>query len=143
MEHLDLETVLTRMGSQYRRMEPSINYFDGVKVKIEAKINRRNFYKVLGIAFTAIFALIGIVSHNSVNFKDFGNGFSAMIYISYAFILMCFITIAVINSQKFFTKVLGEFSLTTLKKINDHRCYFNHEEQEDKEKENFLNQPSL
>jgi hypothetical protein len=47
-----------------------------------------------------------------------------MIYISYAFILLALITIAVINSQKFFTRMLGGFSASTIKKINEHRCYF-------------------
>ena len=86
MEHLDLETVLTRMGSQYRRMEPASDYFEGVKLKIEARLARRSFFKVLGIALTAVFVVAGIVAQGTLSLN--WAGYSSMIYISYAFILM-------------------------------------------------------
>jgi len=143
MEHLDLETVLNRMGSQYRRMEPASDYFEGVKLKIEARLARRSFFKVLGIALTAVFVVAGIVAQGTLSGKGLGRGYSSMIYISYAFILMTLITIVVINSQKFFTRMLGGFSASTLKKINEHRCYFSHQAVTNEEETGLFNRRTL
>lgn len=113
MEHLD--QTLFRMGNHYRTIDLKKDLFIAVVKKIQKKQRKQNFLKALGIIFTSLLIMAGIVV------IDKSYTLSVFIYISYAFIFMTFIVVFVIHMQKFLKRFLSD---EMMEKVNHHKCYF-------------------
>jgi hypothetical protein len=54
-----------------------------------------------------------------------GQYYSLFVYLFFSLTLLVFIITLTINSQKFFTRLVGA---TIIKKINGHKCYFSQDD---------------